>query len=121
MVNVVVLLFVFNVNFSCRPFWLSPRQGIVVSVADKHNEYADKVQKELHAAGYYVDSDLSDKTIPKKVREAQLAQYNYILVVGDEEVGKNTVNVRTRDNIQHGQKTVAEMLAEFATLTKEFK
>jgi len=103
------------------PFWLSPRQCIVLSVADKHNEYAMKVYSMLHGAGYYVDHDLSDKTIPKKVREAQLAQYNYILVVGDEEVAKETVSVRTRDNVQHGQKSVSDMLREFAELTTDFK
>ncbi len=59
--------------------------------------------------------------MPKKVREAQLAQYNYILVVGDEEVAKETVNVRTRDNVQHGTKTVAELLGEFAKLSLEHK
>lgn len=37
-----------------------------------------------------------------KVREAQLAQYNYILVVGEEEKTARTVNVRTRDNVVHG-------------------
>lgn len=33
-----------------------------------------------------------------QVREAQLAQYNYILVLGEEEKAAGTVNVRTRDN-----------------------
>ncbi len=33
-----------------------------------------------------------------QVREAQLAQYNYILVLGEEEKRNGTVNVRTRDN-----------------------
>jgi len=103
------------------PFWLSPRQGIVLPVAEKHHEYALKVYKALHGAGYYIDHDLSDKTIPKKVRDAQLAQYNYILVVGDEEVSKETVSVRTRDNVQHGQKSVQEMLQEFAQLSANFK
>ena len=32
------------------------------------------------------------------MREAQLSQYNYILVVGEEEKAAGTVNVRTRDN-----------------------
>mgnify|MGYP002050308408 CR=1 FL=1 len=38
------------------------------------------------------------RTLNKMVREAQLAQYNYILVVGKEEEANGTVNVRTRDN-----------------------
>jgi threonyl-tRNA synthetase len=79
------------------------------------------VHEALHGAGYYVDHDLSDKTIQKKVREAQLAQYNYILVVGDGEQSTETVSVRTRDNVQHGQKSIPDMLAEFAQLTHEFK
>lgn len=37
-----------------------------------------------------------------QVREAQLEQYNYILVVGNEEKEARTVNVRTRDNVVHG-------------------
>lgn len=80
-----------------------------------------QVQKTLSAAGYYVDLDASDRSIPKKVREAQIAQYNYILVVGEDELTNKTVNIRTRDNVQHGQKSVPAMLEEFALLCKEFK
>lgn len=40
--------------------------------------------------------------LPVQVREAQLAQYNYILVVGEAEKTNRTVNVRTRDNVVHG-------------------
>ena len=43
------------------------------------------------------------------VREAQLAQYNYILVVGRSEVEHKTVNVRTRDNAVHGEKDVSRI------------
>lgn len=45
-----------------------------------------------------------------QVREAQLSQYNYILVVGEEEKRENTVNVRTRDNIVHGMHKVDDLL-----------
>jgi threonyl-tRNA synthetase len=38
------------------------------------------VQKKLHDAGYHVDTDLDHGcTLNKKVRNAQLAQYNFIL------------------------------------------
>ena len=55
----------------------------------------------------------TSKTLNKKIRENQLAQYNYILVVGKEEMEKGTVNIRTRDNVVQGSKTIAELLAEF--------
>nr|GEY22424.1 threonine--tRNA ligase, mitochondrial 1-like [Tanacetum cinerariifolium] len=67
------------------PFWLSPRQTIVYPVSDKSLGYGQVVKELIDAAGYYIDIDSSDKSI-QKVRESQLAQYNYILVVGEEEV-----------------------------------
>lgn len=45
-----------------------------------------------------------------QVREAQLAQFNYILVVGEEEKAAGTVNIRTRDNHVHGQHTLDSLL-----------
>ena len=59
-----------------------------------------------------MDSELSDKKLDKKIRESQLAQYNYILVCGKEEIETNTVNVRTRDNVRHGTISVDELIAK---------
>ncbi|CAE7782680.1 TARS1, partial [Symbiodinium microadriaticum] len=56
------------------------------------------VQERIHNAKFYVDVDDSTKTLKKKIRDAQLAQYNFILVVGEQEASAGTVNVRTRDN-----------------------
>lgn len=69
---------------------------IVLPVTEKLNPYAEEVRQVLHDAGFYVDSDLSDKKLQKKIRESQLAQYNYILVVGEKEFETKTANVRTR-------------------------
>ncbi|KAH0968950.1 hypothetical protein GBA52_029188 [Prunus armeniaca] len=88
------------------PFWLSPRQAIVCPVSDKSQPYALEVRNRIHQAGYYVDVDTSDRTIQKKVREAQMAQYNYILVVGEEEVKTGQVSLRVRDK---GDVTVMSM------------
>ena len=46
-----------------------------------------------------------------QVREAQLEQYNYILVVGAEEVETRSVNVRSRDNVVHGAIALDEVAA----------
>ncbi len=43
------------------------------------------------------------------MREAQLEQFNYILVVGKDEADHGTVNVRTRDNKRHGTKTLEQV------------
>jgi len=103
------------------PFWLSPRQVIVCPISEKVNSYATEVAAMIHKAGFYVDTDLTDKTIQKKVREAQLAQYNFMLVVGEKEAEQRTVNVRTRDNVVHGEKAVDLVIQEFKQLAAEFK
>jgi threonyl-tRNA synthetase len=103
------------------PFWISPRQVIVLPVTEKFDDYAREVCHVIHDAGFFVDHDLSDKKLQKKIREAQLAQYNYILVVGEKEKTDRTANVRTRDNVVHGEKKLEELIADFHLLTKEYK
>ncbi|KAG7481331.1 hypothetical protein MATL_G00065580 [Megalops atlanticus] len=93
------------------PLWLSPRQVMVIPVGPTCEEYAQKVQQEFHNGGLMSDVDLDPGcTLNKKIRNAQLAQYNFILVVGEKEKSSETVNVRTRDNKVHGERSVKECL-----------
>ncbi|OMO89904.1 hypothetical protein COLO4_19527 [Corchorus olitorius] len=102
------------------PFWLSPRQAIVCPVSEKSQDYARKVQEWIHDAGYHVDIDLTDRKIQKKVREAQLAQFNYILVVGEEESKTNAVSVRVRDLGDHSSMSIEGLLQLFKDETEAF-
>nr|XP_010913364.1 threonine--tRNA ligase, mitochondrial 1 [Elaeis guineensis] len=95
------------------PFWLSPRQAIVCNVSEKSEDYAKQVRDQIHQAGYYVDADITDRKIQKKVREAQLAQYNYILVVGEEEAKTGQVSVRVRDGSDHSTMSMEALLTHF--------
>ncbi|KAF5602320.1 threonyl-tRNA synthetase [Fusarium subglutinans] len=80
------------------PFWLSPRQVLVVPVMPAANDYAKEVQKIFRAKGLYSDVDLSSNTFQKKIRTGQLEQYNFIFVVGAEEASSRTLNIRNRDD-----------------------
>lgn len=60
------------------PFWLSPRQVLVVPVMPAVNDYAQEVAKMFHDKGLFADSDLSGNTFQKKIRTGQLEQYNFI-------------------------------------------
>ncbi|KAM9883931.1 threonyl-tRNA synthetase [Verticillium dahliae] len=80
------------------PMWLSPRQIQIIPVGRGFFEYAEEVQKIFKDAGFWVDVDLSGETLQKKVRRAQLAQYNFVFIVGDEEMKGRQVNVRYRDD-----------------------
>jgi len=99
------------------PLWLSPRQAMVVPISESSYEYAHEVRRVLRGAGVFVDADTTDRKMQKKVREAQLSQYNYILVIGEQERVERTVNVRTRDNVVHGM----FKLDDVATIVKQEK
>lgn len=101
------------------PFWLSPRQAMIIPVAGPFNEYATKVKQQLFEAGFMCDVDVDDSdTMNKKIRNAQLAQYNFIMVVGEKEFNGNTVNVRTRDNLVHGEFTIDAVIDKFKALAR---
>lgn len=93
------------------PLWLSPSQVRILTVADRHNEYAEKLSAEIRKNGLNVEVDDSPESVSKKVRNAQLAQVNYILTVGDKEMENNTLNVRTRDNVVHGEMELAKFIS----------
>ena len=72
---------------------------MVLAVSVKFDDYAESVRSCLHDAGLQVDLERDPGlTLNKKIRNAQLEQYNFILVVGEREENNGTVNIRTRDN-----------------------
>merc|ERR1712157_214286 len=68
------------------PLWLSPKQVMVVPISAGSYEYAEQVKQAFHQAKFFVEADTRDLTMQKKVREAQLSQFNYILVVGEKPI-----------------------------------
>ncbi len=101
------------------PLWISPHPVRVITVADRHADYAHEVASQIRQAGFYVDVDDSSESVSKKVRNAQLAQINYILTVGDQELENRTVNLRTRDNVVRGEQQVPALLQVMTTEKKE--
>ncbi|XP_016096565.1 threonine--tRNA ligase, cytoplasmic-like [Sinocyclocheilus grahami] len=99
------------------PLWLSPRQVMVVPVGPTCDEYAQRVQQDFHRGGLMTDVDLDPGcTLNKKIRNAQLSQYNFILVVGEKEKSSDTVNVRTRDNKVHGERSLTDCMERLKEL-----
>jgi len=93
------------------PLWLSPRQLMVCPVAHTFDGYADYVARQFVLHGFVAEADTSSKTLNNKLREAQLAQFNYIAVVGEAEQTGVTVTLRRRGEIkQFGTFPLAEAL-----------
>jgi threonyl-tRNA synthetase len=99
------------------PVWLAPVQAIVLPVSDKHNEYADRVVAELREAGVRVEVDERSESVGKKIRDAELGRYPYMLVVGDRELEAGAVAVRSHEEGELGAMPVADFAARVYTAT----
>lgn len=78
------------------PTWLAPEQVAVLPIADRHQEYANEVVKQLQAQMMRVKYDDRAETINYRIRECQVEQVPYMLVIGDKEVESKTVAPRHR-------------------------
>lgn len=101
------------------PLWLSPLQVRILTVADRHVPFAEEVASRLRDEDFHVDVDHTGESVSKKVRNAQLTQINYILTVGDKEVENKSINLRTRDNVVHGEMEVERFIEEISRERKQ--
>ena len=103
------------------PFWLNPRQLLVIPISLKCSDYANQVTKELFDAGFHVEVDLSDKQLKKKMMNVRLdGFFNYVLVVGGKEEENHTVNIRTRNNDVLGEMKVEDLITILSNAAKNF-
>ncbi len=106
------------------PLWLAPLQVMVIPVADRHLDYANRVKAELRNEGVRAEVEARSERVNFKIREAQLDKIPYMLVVGDKEVADNTVAVRLRTGEQTSQ-TFADfkkaLLEAIASRTRDLK
>lgn len=92
------------------PLWLSPVQARVLSISEKHADYAGKVAETLRAAGIRAETDTTGESLGKKIRDAKTEKIPYLLVVGDAEVEAKTVSVESREK-KIGSLTIENFIA----------
>jgi threonyl-tRNA synthetase len=93
------------------PVWLSPDQAMVIPITEAHNEYAQRLARDLRAANIRAGADVGPERMNNKIRQAQLLQIPYMLVVGDREMAENTVSLRRRDGSRQNDLPVSEFIA----------
>jgi threonyl-tRNA synthetase len=96
------------------PVWLAPVQAVMIPVADRHIEYADKVAAQLKAQGFRVEVDQGKARMGGKIAQNRERHVPYMLIVGDKDFAAGTVSVRLRTDEDLG----ALPLANFAALIK---
>ena len=96
------------------PTWLAPTQVAIVPISnEKHADFAEKVYKEMRAAGIRVKLDDRSESMNYKIRESlQDKKIPYVVVIGDKEIEANSVAVRARGIGQVGTMKVDEFIAK---------
>lgn len=92
------------------PLWLSPVQVKVLTISDKHIEYARTVEEFLRKEGVRCELDARDEKIGYKVRSARTERTPYILIAGEKEIQNKSVSVRGREEGDLGSMTVQAFL-----------
>jgi len=78
------------------PVWLAPVQARILTIADRHLDYASRVNEGLTSQGLRVEVDGRNEKVNFKIREAQVQKIPYMLIIGDKELESNTISLRDR-------------------------
>ncbi|HWP01228.1 MAG TPA: threonine--tRNA ligase [Methylococcus sp.] len=93
------------------PLWLAPLQAVVLNITDRQADYAQRVAQHLVAKGFRVQADLRNEKVGFKIREHSMQRVPYLLIVGDKEVGAESVSLRTQDGKDLGVLSLLELEA----------
>jgi threonyl-tRNA synthetase len=99
------------------PVWLAPVQAIVLPISDRHNPYGQRAYEALRELGVRVALDDRSESVGKKVRDAAIGRYPYMLVVGDREEENEAVAVRSHAEGELGEMSYAEFAARIEAET----
>ena len=101
------------------PLWIAPTQIKLLTIADSHIEYANKIKAELELAGFRVEVDNSNEKIGYKIRNARLEKVPYFAVIGDNEVSQNELAVTARGGEKIGNMSIDSIIAKMKDEIKE--
>jgi threonyl-tRNA synthetase len=95
------------------PLWLAPVQVAVLTISQRHAEYAREVVNSFMKENFRVELYAQDEKIGYKIREATLKKIPYLCIIGDREKDNGTVNVRTRAGDNLGEMTLEKIRSVF--------
>jgi len=99
------------------PLWLMPEQVIILSLSEKYEKYAKKVLDLLENHEIRAKLDDRNETIGKKIREAELQKYPFMLIIGEDEENNATVSVRKQG--ESGKSNTSMKVEDFISLIEE--
>ncbi len=97
------------------PLWLMPEQAIIISISEKYEKYAEKVLNLLENNEIRALADNRNETVGKKIREAEMQKFPFMVIVGEQEAQDETITVR-----EHGGEDLGTIsVTDFVKIIKE--
>lgn len=96
------LAFLLENSMGELPFWLSPKQCVIVPISEKYQFYAEKVRDGFLQLGVTTEIDSRAEKMESRIRDAEMKKIPLIVIVGDKEEHSGTVSVRTRGGSEVG-------------------
>lgn len=76
------------------PLWLTPEQFIILPVSEKYVDDARQMLARLEDMDLRGTIDERSEKIGRKIRDAELGKYPFMLILGEKEVSEGTISVR---------------------------
>lgn len=119
------------------PFWLNPRQAMVIPVNTKKKEQVEACKKlvlslrgegvmdddpiPLNSFHFNVDIDDRAEPIGYRIKDALTKNYSYLIIIGDQEVDTGKFAIRTRQDRKLEHLTSEEIFSKFCDMEKNYK
>jgi threonyl-tRNA synthetase len=92
------------------PVWLAPVQVVVLTIADRHTDYATQLMRTLEKHGVRIRIDLRNEKIGFKIREHSMQRVPFLLIIGDKELENSSITVRTQKGEDLGSHTIDQFI-----------
>jgi len=92
------------------PVWLAPVQVEVLTIAERHAEYAKALSDRLRSEGIKTELNTENEKIGYKIRNSTMRKVPYLIVIGDKEIAENSIMVRKRSGESIGPYTAEEFI-----------
>lgn len=92
------------------PFWISPVQIKILTITDEQKEYAQDLYKTLKENNVRVELHQGSDPLSGQIKDAQLKNIPWMLILGQKEVENNTITLRYLNGKQEFGLTKNELL-----------
>lgn len=120
------------------PFWLSPRQAMVIPVNTKKEDQIqasrrlvshlrhdadanDDAPVSFNSFHFNVDLDERAEPVGYRIKDALMKDYSYLIIIGEKEVQTSKFAIRTRQDRKLEHLTEQEIFAKFTELERTYK